>query len=123
MKKTSTPLNRRSFFASSALTGLCISVPALASHRLASHRLASHRLASHRLANTAPLGNRVVITQVTWEGTHPVMDNPHYRSQEQVDALVEKARRINAATGIKLMGLQHFLKQPIEWSAFRATRN
>ena len=113
MKKTSTPLNRRSFFASSALTGLCISVPALA----------SHRLASHRLANTAPLGNRVVITQVTWEGTHPVMDNPHYRSQEQVDALVEKARRINAATGIKLMGLQHFLKQPIEWSAFRATRN
>ena len=63
-----------------------------------------------------PPGNRVVITQVIWDGQHPVMDNPYYRTQEQVDALVNKAGKINAAIGIKLMGLSHLLKQPIDLS-------
>ena len=48
------------------------------------------------------------------------MDNPYYRTQEQVDALVNKARKIGAALGIKLMGLSHFLKQPIEPSEYLA---
>ena len=108
MKESISALNRRSFIAASALTGLSVSTPAPA---------------SHRLPDTAPLSRRVVITQVIWDGKHPVMDNPYYRSQAQVDALVEKARRINAATGIRLMGLQHFLKQPIESSEYLDTRN
>ena len=42
------------------------------------------------------------------------MDNPHLRTQEQIEKLVIKAGRINAAIGVKLMGLQHFLQQPID---------
>ena len=105
MKKIFSPLNRRSFFAASALTGLAVSTPALA---------------SHRLRNTTPLGNRVVITQVTCDGKHPVMDNPYYRTQEQVNRLVKKAGKINAVISVKLMGLSHFLKQPIEPSEYLA---
>ena len=105
MKKIFSPLNRRNFLAASAMTGLAVSTPVLA---------------SHRLPGTTPLGNRVVIRQVIWDGQHPVMDNPYYRTQEQVDALVNKARKIGAALGIKLMGLSHFLKQPIEPSEYLA---
>ncbi|MBJ43392.1 MAG: hypothetical protein CMJ80_08980 [Planctomycetaceae bacterium] len=56
----------------------------------------------------------MVITQIKFAGSHPVMDNPHLRTQEQIEKLVIKAGRINAAIGVKLMGLQHFLQQPID---------
>jgi hypothetical protein len=101
MNRNRSQPNRRSFLVASGLTGLSVSIPALA---------------SSRVPGPTPPGNRVVITQVIWDGQHPVMDNPYYRTQEQVDALVNKAGKINAAIGIKLMGLSHLLKQPIDLS-------
>lgn len=75
--------------------------------------MATSTLDRRKTWRSMPLGDKVIIRQVTTNGKHPIMDNPHSRNQQQVDALVERARQITAATGVKLMCLASLLKQPI----------
>ena len=98
MNKNLCQTSRRQFFTVSAITGLSMATSAW-----------DRRKNWHSMT----LGDKVIIRQVTRNGKHPIMDNPHSRNQQQVDALVERARQITAATGVKLMCLASLLKQPI----------
>lgn len=56
--------------------------------------------------------SKVEITQVVFEGQHPVMDNPHNRTDSEIQGLVEAIGIVATSTGVKLMMLQQLLNSP-----------
>ncbi len=56
--------------------------------------------------------NKVEITGVVFQGQHPVMDNPHNRTDSEVQGLVEAVGSTAASTGVKLMMIQQALNSP-----------
>ena len=59
------------------------------------------------------MSNTVELTSVVFKGVHPILDNPHGRSEVEVDTLVSAAGGMNISTGVKLMWVQTMLNRPI----------
>ena len=59
------------------------------------------------------MSNTIELTSVVFKGSHPVLANPHIRSDKEVKALVTEAGKMKTATGVKLMWIQTMLNRPI----------
>ena len=56
--------------------------------------------------------SKVEITEVVFQGQHPVMDNPHNRTDAEIKELVAAVGSVETSTGVKLMMLQQQLNSP-----------
>lgn len=58
------------------------------------------------------MDDTIELKQVKLNGKHPIMNNPHKRSMEEVQELLDQARKIVTSIGVQMMALQTMLNQP-----------